>query len=95
MPLNKIRLTFLSICLALILVAPQSGKSQAAAPPEVKPAIDGIMAVFQSHALVGMGDYHGLAQEEDFYASIIRDPRFARDVERRCGIWRGIKPANR
>jgi len=27
-----------------------------------------------------MGDYHGLAQEEDFYASIMRDPRFARDV---------------
>lgn len=79
--MKKIVLTFLIVCLALMCVAvPQSGNSQALRPPEVKPAIDGIMFAFQSHPLVGMGDYHGLAQEEDFYAAIIRDPRFARDV---------------
>jgi hypothetical protein len=56
------------------------------AKPPVRPAptvtlgIDGILAAFQTHALVGLGDYHGMAQEEDFYAALIRDPRFAKDV---------------
>jgi hypothetical protein len=43
-------------------------------------ALDGIFAAFHSHPLVGIVDYHGLAQEEDFYASLIRDKRFAKDV---------------
>ena len=29
---------------------------------------------------MGLSDDHGLAQEEDFYVSLIRDPRFAREV---------------
>jgi hypothetical protein len=33
-----------------------------------------------AHPLVGLGDYHGLAQEEDFYTVLIRDKRFAKDV---------------
>jgi hypothetical protein len=40
------------------------------------PAADGIFAAFQSHSIVGMADWHGLAQEEDFYVDLIRDPRF-------------------
>jgi hypothetical protein len=60
-----------------------------AAPPSPQPtssptmvcsASDGIFTAFQSHPLVGIGDYHGLAEEEDFYASLIRDTRFAKDV---------------
>lgn len=42
--------------------------------------MDGIFKAFQDHPLVGIGDYHGLAQEEDFYASLIRDKRFAREI---------------
>jgi hypothetical protein len=49
-------------------------------PAMVCSALDGIFAAFQSHSLVGIDDYHGLAQEEDFYASLIRDKRFAKDV---------------
>jgi hypothetical protein len=48
--------------------------------PTVTPGIDGILAAFQTHALVGLGDYHGMAQEEDFYAALVRDPRFAKGV---------------
>jgi len=52
----------------------------AAPPPKVIKAEDGIFTAFQSHALVGLGEWHGLAQEVDFYAALVRDPRFARDV---------------
>src|SRR5690606_12476212 len=48
--------------------------------PAVRPAIDGILEAFNTHPLVGLGDAHGLAQEQDFYATLIRDPRFAREV---------------
>jgi len=46
----------------------------------VVPAADGIFAAFATHPLVAVGEWHGLAQETDFYAALIRDPRFARDV---------------
>jgi len=49
-------------------------------PPTVSPAIDGILAAFQRHALVGLGDKHSLAQELDFYGALVRDPRFAQEV---------------
>ena len=46
----------------------------------VQPAADAVFAAFGSHRLVGISDSHGLAQEMEFYESVIRDPRFARDV---------------
>jgi hypothetical protein len=46
----------------------------------VQPAVDGIFEAFKTHPLVGLGDDHGLAQEMDFYAALVRDPRFAREV---------------
>lgn len=52
----------------------------AAPPPKVVNATDGIFAAFQVHALVGLGEWHGLAQELDFYSVLVRDPRFAREV---------------
>lgn len=51
-----------------------------AAPPKVTDAKDGIFAAFQTRPLVGLGDNHGLSQEMDFYAALIRDPRFAAEV---------------
>lgn len=48
--------------------------------PSAAPAVDGVMSAFQTHRLVGMCDWHGLAQQEDFYIDLIRDPRFAKDV---------------
>jgi hypothetical protein len=66
----------LTVLLAyLCLVLPAFG-----APPKIANAADGIFAAFQSHPLVGLGEWHGLAQELDFYAALVRDPRFAREV---------------
>jgi hypothetical protein len=56
------------------------GSAAAAPPPKVASAADGIFAAFESHPLVGLGEWHGLAQEYDFYPTLLRDPRFAREV---------------
>jgi hypothetical protein len=48
--------------------------------PTVRPAVDGILAAFEKHRLVGLGDMHNLAQQEDFFVTLIRDPRFAKEV---------------
>jgi hypothetical protein len=54
--------------------------SAAAATTVVLPAVDGIFNAFRTHALVGLGDDHGLALGMDFYAALVRDPRFASEV---------------
>ena len=51
-----------------------------AAEPVVQPAADGVFAAFETHRLVGLGDLHELANEETFYAALVRDPRFAATV---------------
>jgi hypothetical protein len=77
---------FLCALLIATFSAAEAQKSPNSLPaPTVRPAIDGIMAAFQSHPLVGMenwegSDNHDLAQQEDFYAALVRDPRFAHDV---------------
>src|SRR6202000_3087857 len=48
--------------------------------PKVSPATEGLLAAFQTHPLVGLSEWHGLAQELDFYVALLRDPRFAADV---------------
>ena len=55
----------------------KSADSQA---PTVTSAKEGIFTAFMTHPLVGIGDHHGMAQEEDFYAALIRDKRFATEV---------------
>jgi hypothetical protein len=60
-----------------------SASAQTVVPPNpstAEPAIDGILAAFATHPLVGLGDFHNLTQEEDFFAGLVRDPRFAREV---------------
>jgi hypothetical protein len=57
-----------------------SARAQALEAPTVVSAIDGILHAFQNHSLVGIGDNHNSAQEEDFYAALVRDPRFATEV---------------
>ena len=61
-------------------MASQDENSPNLQTPTVTSAEDGIFAAFRTHPLVGLGDYHGIAQEEDFYAALIRDKRFASDV---------------
>ena len=43
-------------------------------------AVGGILDAFASHPVVALGDRHGLAEELDLYAALIRDPRFASEV---------------
>jgi hypothetical protein len=50
------------------------------ATPQATPATDGVLALFERRPLVALGDAHGLAQEEAFYAALVADPRFARQV---------------
>ncbi|HKQ44430.1 MAG TPA: hypothetical protein VJS47_03470 [Rhizomicrobium sp.] len=71
--------------IAILVIPAGNANSQTNPAPATRPAIDGILAAFQTHSLVGMhniegGDNHDLAQQQDFYAALVRDPRFARDV---------------
>jgi hypothetical protein len=82
---SAVRILFPSLILgallAVTLSASDARKSRNALPtPTVRPAIDGILAGFQDHPLVAIGNDEDYAQEEDFYAALVRDPRFARNV---------------
>lgn len=69
--------------LSLVLSIPAQAQPSARIPPVTAAtarAMDDVFAAFQNHPLVALGDAHGLAQEQDFYAALLRDPRFARDV---------------
>jgi hypothetical protein len=67
-------LAFLSVrCLA------QAPRSSVPSPAAVS-ASDGIFSAFHRSPLVGLSDYHALAQEEDFYITLISDARFANEV---------------
>jgi len=65
-------LAVLGVCLFLAMPA------FAAPSPKIVNGADGIFAAFQSHPIVGLGEWHGLAQEMDFYVTLIRDPRGTR-----------------
>ena len=69
------------VSVAILAVASLAGaQTPSRAAPTVRPAIDGILAAFEKHPLVGIGDAHNLAQQEDFFVTLIRDPRFAKEV---------------
>src|ERR1700722_4836640 len=65
---------------AFCICSAQNPSSSSSPPLIVCSAADGIFAAFESHPLVGLADYHGLAQEVDFFTVLIRDARFANDV---------------
>jgi hypothetical protein len=77
-----------AVLLATMLCSPgyaqvaASPKAQGAgaAPVIVEPALDGVFRAFGNKPVVALGDPHGLAEQMDFYAAVVRDPRFARDV---------------
>src|SRR4051812_44040634 len=66
--------------IAAFLLTASISPGLAQSAPTVSPAIDGIFEVFKTHPLVGIGEHHRIAQELDFYAALVRDPRFAREV---------------
>jgi hypothetical protein len=69
------------LSLAFLMLFLSAAVSHAAGPPpKGTKGVDGIFAAFQSHPLVGISEFHNLAQEADFYVSVINDPRFAEQV---------------
>lgn len=64
------------LCTFLYTLAPASH----AAEPVVRPAVDGILEAFATHPLVGLGEFHMLANELNFYTLVVRDPRFVAKV---------------
>ena len=69
------------IVLAAMVALGLAGSAVAAQPPpKVVGAADGIFAAFATHPVVALGEWHGLAQELDFYATLLRDPRFGAQV---------------
>jgi len=76
------RKPFSVLMFAAILAVTSMAGAQTPNPPAptVRPAIDGILAAFEKHPLVGLGDMHGMAQQEDFFVTLIRDPRFAKEL---------------
>ena len=62
-------------------VAPVRSDQTAREPgPAVKSAIDGVLDLFNHKSVVAIGDDHNLAQQEEFYSALVRDPRFAQNV---------------
>ena len=62
------------------VAAQPNAQTASVGPVTVEPALDGVFRAFQSHPVVALGDPHGLAEQMDFYAAVVRDPRFAREV---------------
>jgi len=80
-----IRRYILVLSLTALALAMSGAVGQGLPAPTASPAVDAIMGAFQSHAIVGMlnnegADNHDLAQQHDFYAALVRDPRFASEV---------------
>lgn len=61
-------------------VSAQAQVKPALPAPTVMSATDGIFEAFKACPLVGLGEFHGLGQEFDFYFALVRDPRFAAEV---------------
>src|ERR1700689_2899195 len=88
--LRKLELQIMKILHCLILlttrslwlpsVMAQNVKSRNLPAPTVTTATAGIFTAFQTHALIGLGDHHRMAQELDFYAALVQDRRFAKDI---------------
>jgi hypothetical protein len=77
----KTSVAILSFALGLIAFTVLPVTADAAEPrPERKPALDGVFDAFRTHPLVGLADPHGVVEAGDFYATLIRDPRFASQV---------------
>jgi len=66
--------------MAIVSATAATAKDPPTAAPKVEPAVAGVLGAFATHPLVGMGEYHALAQEGDFYNALVSDPRFAREV---------------
>src|SRR5436190_10317774 len=78
--LGTLVLTSAVLLLGKAMLAAPSKQSSAESAPWVKPAVDGVLDLFQHKSVVALADDHGLAQEEVFYSALVRDARFAEQV---------------
>lgn len=69
----------LCVILAALAFVSSPGLAQTAELVQ-KPALDAIFDAFKTHAVVGLGDAHGVAESGAFYSTLLRDPRFAAEV---------------
>ena len=64
----------------LLLVLASSPSAQSPPPAVPVDAITGIIEAFRSHSIVALSDAHGNKQAQDFLISLVRDRRFAENV---------------
>jgi hypothetical protein len=69
-------LLLLAFAVRLPAAQPDAGR-----PPAPVNAIDGVLAAFETHTIVALPDAHGNDQAHAFLLSLIRDPRFVRNVD--------------
>lgn len=65
---------------AMVFVAAAKPLPQTATDPQVQDAVTGILAKFDTHPVVAIGEHRGLQQLGDLYKAIIRHPDFATKV---------------
>src|SRR5579872_496272 len=70
----------LILAIASAATSRSRGQSEAKPAPHVRSAIDGVLELFEKTPIVVLCDHHGLAQEEAFFSSLVRDPRFAETI---------------
>lgn len=78
-----------ALVLGSALKADLSARDSTVQTPQVRRASDGVFDLFKQRPVVALGDFHGLAQEEDFYSALVRDPRFAEQVGNVVVEWGG------
>ena len=77
-PLRQGLAPLLAIAAATALAAAPQDR---AAPATPVPAVDAILAAFESHTIVALPDAHGSDRLHTFLLTLIRDPRFVRTVD--------------
>lgn len=70
----------LSLCLSLI-GAGRVQTQETSSDPEVVNAVDGLLAAFQTHSIVAIGEQHGIRELGDLYQELLRNPRFSEIVD--------------
>jgi hypothetical protein len=76
LPWTSARLTLACLVLTLLPALGQ-GQGNAAQPVE---AIGGILAAFDHHPIVAIGENHAIKQAGDFYLALVKSPQFAAKV---------------
>lgn len=72
---------FVAVLLMGSQVMAQDQPSPAQADTQVVNAVDGLLAAFETHDVVAIGEQHGIAELGNLYQALLRDPRFPEVVD--------------